>query len=233
MDQTKSLPEIFREICAMEIPLGERLSAFSSALRVHGLPWAEAYDDLVARLANGQAGSTAPKPGDAMPPFALADETGRLRTLNEFLSAGPVVLSFNRGHWCEYCEIELTALKQALDEFGRHGARVISIMPETTDTIARASAEKDYAFTVLADENNGYALSCDLAIWLGEPVRELYVANGLQLERYQGSGAWFVPIPATFVVGPDGRIAARYVDPDFRKRMEIDDILAALRAIRQ
>ena len=38
-----------------------------------------------------------------------------------------------------------------------------------------------------------------------------------------------VPHSATFVVGTDGRVKARFVDPDYRKRMAIEDLLAALR----
>ena len=65
--------------------------------------------------------------------------------------------------------------------------------------------------------------------WLGETVRKLFQRDGLDLVRSQGPAAWFVPIPATFVVGPDHKIVARYVDPDFRRRMDIDDIIAALK----
>jgi peroxiredoxin len=69
-----------------------------------------------------------------------------------------------------------------------------------------------------------------LAIRLGDRVRTLYLSHGLNLERFQRSSNWFVPIPATFVVGRDGVIVARHVDPDFRKRMDIEDIIAALKA---
>jgi peroxiredoxin len=53
---------------------------------------------------------------------------------------------------------------------------------------------------------------------------------GRKLPEYQGNDAWMLPIPATFIVGTDGRVDARFVDPDYRKRMAIEDMLAALRA---
>jgi peroxiredoxin len=89
--------------------------------------------------------------------------------------------------------------------------------------------DRHEAFPVLSDIDNGYALSLGLAIWLGEEVRQLDLENGLHLEKYNGNDTWFLPIPATFVVGKDGRIIDRYVDPDFRSRMEIAGIEAALR----
>jgi peroxiredoxin len=228
--EAQSLEDAFRQICAMEAPLHERMEAFSAAVRQFGLPFAEAYDDLVARIRSGDAGSAAPGPGDRMPSFLLPDSSGRLLDLEDLLAAGPAVISFNRGHWCEYCGIELTAFRQALNEIAAYGASVVSIMPETEAFTAKAAASVGNAFKILSDIDNSYALSLGLAIWLGERVRTLYLSHGLNLERYQASTSWFVPIPATFVVGRDGRILARYVDPDFRHRMDIEDIIAALKS---
>jgi len=228
--EANSLEDAFQKICAMEAPLGARMEAFSAAVRKFGLPFAEAYDSLVERLQSGHAGSKAPRPGDTMMPFVLPDTKGRLVNLDELLEKGPVVISLNRGHWCEYCAIELKALHEALEEISACGASVVSIMPETEAYTSVASRRIDNAFRVLSDIDNSYALALGLTIWLGEPVRKLYLSHGLRLEQYQGTSSWFVPIPATFVVGRDGRIIDRFVDPDFRKRMEIEDILAALKS---
>ncbi len=228
-----SVRDAFEQICAMETPLHERMAAFSQAVREFGLPFAEAYDDLVARIRSGEAGSTAPEPGEPMPEFLLPDSSGRLVSLDDILAEGPAVVSFNRGHWCEYCTIELTALRQGLNEIAAHGAKVVSIMPESEAFTARAAGNAGNRFKVLSDIDNGYALTVGLAIWLGERVRALYLSHGLNLERFQNSPNWFVPIPATFVVGRDGVIVARHVDPDFRNRMDIEEIVAALMPLRQ
>jgi peroxiredoxin len=226
--QADSLAEAFQQIAASEGPLHQHLAAFSEAVRVHGLPFAEAYDDLVARLRSEQAGSTAPKAGDRIPSFLLPDKDGQLFDLEDLLAEGPAVISFNRGHWCEYCAIELAAFGQAMTEIRGHGATIVSIMPEGPELTARVSARIGNAFTVLSDFDNSYSTSLGLAIWLGERVRKLYLSHGLRLQQYQGNESWFVPIPATFVVGQDGHILARHVDPDFRNRMDIEDILSAL-----
>jgi peroxiredoxin len=228
--QAQSLEQAFQQICAMEAPLHERMAAYSAAVRTFGLPFAEAYDDLVARIRSGEAGSTAPQVGERMPSFLLPDNAGRLLDLQDLIADGPAVISFNRGHWCEYCQIELTALSQALQEIGRHGATVTSIMPETEAFTKEAAAKAGNSFRILSDIDHGYALSLGLVIWLGERVRKLYLSHGLDLAKFQGSSSWFVPIPATFVVARDGRILARYVDPDFRRRMDVEDIIAALKA---
>ena len=227
-----SVQDAFEKICAMEAPLHERMAAFSEAVREFGLPYAEAYDDLVARIRSGEAGRAAPAPGEPMPEFLLPDSSGRLVSLDDLIGEGPAVISFNRGHWCEYCKIELTAFRQGLNQIATCGAKVVSIMPESEAFTTKAAANSGNAFKVLSDIDNGYALTVGLTIWLGDRVRTLYLSHGLNLERFQNTANWFVPIPATFVVGRGGMIVARHVDPDFRNRMDIEDIVAALKVLR-
>jgi len=233
MTSQRTLEDIFREICAREGPLRERLEDFSRAVRDLSLPFAEAYDDLVKRLERGEAGRGTPDVGARMPSFLLPDSTGHLVSLEDLIRTGPAVLSFNRGHWCEYCAIELSALSQAFDEIAAQGAVVVSIMPETREFVATARSRCGSRFEILSDIDNSYALEVGLVIWLGDRVREIYVAHGLHLERYQRSGAWFLPIPATFVVGQNGLISGRFVDPDFRRRMQIDEVVTAIEHAKQ
>jgi peroxiredoxin len=86
---------------------------------------------------------------------------------------------------------------------------------------------------VLTDIDNGYALSLNLAIWVGDELRHLMGASGRDLPRYQGNDTWFLPIPATFVIARNGRIVARFIGPDYRKRMAVEDLLAALKNARE
>jgi peroxiredoxin len=83
---------------------------------------------------------------------------------------------------------------------------------------------------MLTDLDNGYALSLNLAIWLGEELARELASLGRSLPDYQGNAAWMLPIPATFVVGRDGVVKARFVDPDFRRRMAVEELIAALKA---
>jgi hypothetical protein len=101
-------------------------------------------------------------------------------------------------------------------------------MPDRQQFVGRLRSETWGMLPILTDIDNGYALSLGLVIWLGERIKELMRGRGYHLETYHGNDGWFVPLPATFVVGKDGRVITRFVDPDFRKRMELDDILAAL-----
>jgi peroxiredoxin len=159
----------------------------------------------------------------------MTDSEGHLVELSALLRKGPLVISFNRGPWCDYCGLELHALSRAYPEIVADGGEVVSIVPET-GLYARALREsRGLPFRVLTDLDLAYAFSLGLVFWVGDKIKAAYRQFGIDLERFQGHGGWLLPIPATIVVGKDGRIKARFVDPDFRHRMAIEDILAALR----
>jgi peroxiredoxin len=103
-------------------------------------------------------------------------------------------------------------------------------MPEGQRFAAQFKAEGQVHYPVLTDIDNGYALSLNLAIWVGDEMQKLLEAGGRQLPDYQGNNAWVLPIPATFVIAQDGFITARFIDPDYRKRMAIEDLLSALKS---
>jgi len=163
-----------------------------------------------------------------MPPFLLPDETGRLVSLKSLTDRGPVAVMFYRGHWCPYCRLNVRAVIQAQDRIKALGAQTVAIMPETQAYAEKFKAEAGAPFPVLTDLDNGYALSLNLAIWLGTEIQRLLSYQ--DMASFQGNDGWVLPIPATFVVGRDGLVKARFVDPDFRKRMEIDDLIDALKS---
>jgi peroxiredoxin len=213
----------------MDASLGERLQALANAVQQLSPPFAETVDRLISRLQQSDAGATAPQPGDPMPPFHLPDEHGHLVALSDLLNHGPVAVTFHRGHWCPYCRINTDALAKAQKDIAVEGAQVVAVMPDRQQFAAEFKTELRAPFPVLTDVDNGYALSLNLAIWVGEEMERFIAAAGWDVPKFQGNNSWFLPIPATFVVGQDGYVKARFVDPDYRKRMEIEDVLAALR----
>ena len=165
-----------------------------------------------------------------MPSFILPDETGRLVSLKALLESGPVAITFHRGHWCPWCRITINALVRVNGEISRAGGQVVAIMPDRQPFAAEFKREAGSPFPVLTDMDNGYALSLNLAIWLGPDLTQLLSSFGRSLPDYQGNDAWILPIPATFVVGQDGIVRARFVDPDFRRRMTVEELIDALKA---
>jgi peroxiredoxin len=223
------LEEAFVRCRDMDASLAERLQAFADAVSAFGPQFQDAVDVLVERLKQHDVGENAPKPGDKMPNFVLPDERGQLVSLDTMLQNGPVAVTFHRGYWCPYCRINTRALAEAQDQIMAECGQVAAIMPDREHFTAELKAESDAPFPILTDFDNGYALSLNLAFWVGDDMQKLMTGAGWDVSRSQGSDTWLLPVPATFVVGTDGEVKARFVDPDYRKRMTIEDLLSALR----
>jgi len=103
-------------------------------------------------------------------------------------------------------------------------------MPDRQQFAAEFKSELKATYPVLTDLDNGYALSLNLVIWVGAEMERMISAAGWDIPNYQGNTSWTLPIPATFVVGMDGQVKARFVDPDYRKRMAIEGLITALRS---
>jgi len=226
------LREFFAQCREMDASLNERLALYSQGVRKFLPPYAAAVDGLIQRLNAAGAGGNAPQPGELMPPFVLPDETGQLVSLEELLQSGPVAVTFHRGHWCPWCRISINALVRVSVEIKKAGGQVVAIMPDRQKFAAEFKREAGSPFPVLTDMDNGYALSLNLAIWLGPELEGLLSSYGRALPDYQGNDAWTLPIPATFVVAHDGIIRAQFVDPDFRRRMAVEEFVGALKAAR-
>lgn len=223
------LEEAFQDARAMDASLGEKLDHVARAVRTLSDEFADGVDRLVERLRQADVGADSPRPGEEMPPFILPDDKGELVSLENELKKGPVAVIFNRGHWCPYCRLNTTALASAQRHLGDAG-EIIAITPERSLYAKQMKDEAGADFPVLTDLDNGYAMSLNLAFWVGEEMRRLMTTGGFIPSPAQGNDAWFLPIPATFVVGQDGRVKNRFIDPDYRKRMQIEDLIASLRS---
>ena len=228
--KSETLEEAFIRSRDMEASLAERLQAFADAVRRWNPTFQDAVDRLVVRLREHAAGEDAPKPGEPMPSFVLPDETGHLVSLEELLKKGPLAITFHRGHWCPYCRINTTVLSKAQEEIMAEGGQVVAIMPDRAQFAAELKSKSEVPFPILADIDNGYALSLNLAFWVGAEMQQLMTAAGWDVSRSQGSNTWLLPIPATFIVGTDGEVKARFVDPDYRTRMTVEALIAALKS---
>ncbi|ESY66221.1 MULTISPECIES: peroxiredoxin-like family protein [Mesorhizobium] len=215
----------------LDAPLNERLAVIATAVRRLNADFADAVDRLVERLEQQEAGAMAPAPGDIMPGFLLPDDEGRLIGLSDILLQGPAVVTFQRGHWCPYCRLNAIGIVEAQQEIATLGGQVVAIMPERRKFAKAMKTAVGAQFPFLTDMDNGYALSLNLAIWIGAEMEQL-MGVAYDIPKFQGNSSWFLPIPATFVVGKNGVITDRFVDPDYRRRMDIDDLIEALRRAR-
>ena len=168
----KDLRNAFEQARALDGSMAERLDVFADATRKLHPSTAAIVDRLVARLKEHDAGNDAPKQGDVMPPFVLPDDNGRLVSLKDLLAQGPVVVTFHRGHWCPYCRISISTLVKAQPRIEALGARMVAIVPDREQFAAEMRQDCNVNFPILCDMDNGYAMSLNLAIWIGAEMQE-------------------------------------------------------------
>lgn len=227
-----SLSEVL-ESCAkrcreMDAPLGVRLKTFADDVRRLDPVFANVVDRMVAHLLRVEAGVGAPNVGEQFPLFVLPDQNGHLVCLERLLRNGTTVISFHRGHWCPYCRISADALAGVEPELRSAGAQLVIITPETQRFSRELTADAKATCPILTDLDCGFALDIGVAFNVSDEKRAAMTRAGFDISGFNGNSNWTLPIPATFVVGGDGTVRARLVDPDYRHRMGIEDIVRAV-----
>ena len=190
-----------------------------------------AYDAMMTDLGRTDFLSHALRVGGAFPDFLLPDAEGRLVSRNDLLAHGPAVVSFFRGTWCPYCAVTLDALQEDLPRIEAQGATLVAVTPETGGLALEMKRRHQAGFTVLADVDQGLAMACGVVFRVPEAYRRLLESRDIDLAKRQGNAAWFLPVPATFVLDRAGIVRWAFVDVDFTRRAEPDDVLAALAAL--
>ncbi|MBF2054321.1 MAG: AhpC/TSA family protein [Candidatus Sericytochromatia bacterium] len=167
----------------------------------------------------------------AFPDFSLPNALGQRLSLQDILKHGPAVISFYRGSWCPYCNIELRAHQQLLPELQALGAQLIAISPEQPDHSLSLKEKQSLEFEVLSDSDNQLAKQLGLVFELSLDLDQLYqqVLQANVAER-NGSTSPQLPMPATYVLNRAGDIVLAHVQEDYAQRLEPAEILAALKA---
>jgi peroxiredoxin len=184
-----------------------------------------ATDELIA---SGQALRTL-KVGDKAPVFTLNDPEGNPVSSAELLAKGPLVISFYRGVWCPYCNMELQALEEALPQYRELGANLVAISPQTRVNSRKSVRQNQLSFPILSDVKSRVAEAFGLRFKLPDYLIDLYKGFGNDLPVFNDDDAWVLPMPGRFVIGQDGVIAYAEVNPDYTQRPEPTDLLPALR----
>lgn len=184
-------------------------------------------------LANSGILDQSLKIGDTIPEFTLPNAAGQVISSQDLLAQGPIVITFYRGGWCPYCNLELRALQQALKAVEATGAILVAISPETPDNSLTTQQKNDLEFPVLSDNANHVARQFGLVFQLPAALQAVYSEFGIDLATHNGNSHFELPIPATYVVQANGKIAFAFADADYTKRANPTDIINALTSLQQ
>ena len=214
--------------------LQDKLDAFKADFRAGKPPYnappeihpimERATEELIA---SGQAGR-AIKAGDRAPEFRLRDQDGNEVSSAELLAKGPLVVTFYRGVWCPYCNIERQAINEVLPQLQALGANVVAISPQTAVNSRKSVRTNSLGFPVLSDTNNDVAGAFGLRFALPDYLVELYKKLKNDLPAFNGDPSWTLPMPGRYVIGADGVVLYSEVNPDYTHRPDPSDMFAVL-----
>ena len=210
--------------------LQDRLDAFKAEFRAARPADVRAtMERATAELIASGAASRALKAGDRAPAFMLEAQDGNPVSSADLLARGPMVVSFYRGVWCPYCNMELQALEDARSDFEAAGANLVAISPQNRVNSRKSVRENTLGFPILSDAGNAVAAAFGLRFALPGYLVDLYKSLGNQLPAFNGDDSWTLPMPGRFVIGSDGVVVYAEVNPDYTRRPEPADMLPAIR----
>ena len=166
--------------------------------------------------------------GETAPAFKAQDGAGRTVELRQLLKKGPVVLYFYRGQWCPFCNKELSQLQDSLQVLTSKGAQVVVVTPETPENIDKTVAKTKATFPIVHDQNLTIMKAYKTAFTVDDATAQKYQGFGVDLKKANGLDQAVLPVPATYVIGRDGKIKFAFFNPDYRHRASVRQVAAAL-----
>ncbi|MGP9435866.1 peroxiredoxin-like family protein [Ewingella sp. AOP8-B2-18] len=181
-------------------------------------------------IASGQA-ERAVKVGDRAPAFLLQDENNQPISSAELLAKGPLVVTFYRGAWCPYCNMELQAINEVLPEIQALNGSVVAISPQTQPNSRKVVRNNQLSFPVLSDVNGEIAAAFGLRFRLPDYLIELYANLKNDLPLINDDPSWTLPMPARYVIGQDGVVLYAEINPDYTQRPDPSELLPVLKLV--
>jgi peroxiredoxin len=180
---------------------------------------------VMSSFAQMQAKPEGLKVGDIAPEFSAINQEGKIVQLKKLLHKGDVVLIFYRGQWCPYCNKQLSKVNDSLATITAKGATVLAITPETEDNVAKTITKTKASFDVLSDKGLAIMNSYKVSFAVDEKTIEKYKGYGIDFEKANGTNGANLPVPATYIIGKDGKIKYVFFNNDYSKRASVQDIL--------
>lgn len=165
------------------------------------------------------------KVGDKAPQFQGSDNSGQPFKLKDQLKKGDVVIIFYRGEWCPFCNKQLSELNDSLSLITAKGATVVAISPETKENVDKTVEKSKASFPIISDDAMGIMKMYKVNFAVDEATQVNYKKYGIDFSKANGSNGANLPVPATYIVGKNGRIKYVFFNPDYKVRSSVQDLL--------
>lgn len=173
------------------------------------------------------------KTGDALPPFELKNQNGEIVRSEDLLARGPLVVTFFRGVWCPYCNLEVKEIEAYAEAIRDAGASLVAISPQQEQSAQATIRNNKLSYDVLIDDGNAYARRLGTVFELPDDLKDIYKDFGIVLPDHNGDDSWTLPMPTRLVVAQDGTIVDADINPDYTVRPDPSETLGALKKTAQ
>lgn len=168
--------------------------------------------------------------GEKAPDFSLSNATDKTIKLSDLLKKGKVVLTFYRGSWCPYCNLQLAHYQKTLNEIHDLGAELVAISPQTPDESLNVKEKNELDFEVLSDNGNIVARKYTTVFKNADAPVNMMTELGFDFDAHYSDDSRELPIPAVFVINKDATVLfAKSLGGDYRNRVEVSEIINALK----
>jgi len=210
--------------------LQEKLDAFKADFETNTAPPAavEAFHRSNQELIDAGNAERALKAGDRAPEFTLSDSDGNAVSSAALLAQGPLVLTFYRGVWCPYCNLELQALEEVVGDIKARGASLLAISQQSAANSRNSQRQNNLSFPILTDQGGDLAQAFGLRWELPPYLIDVFKSFKVELPVFHDDDKWTLPMPARYVIDRDGVIAYAEVNPDYTRRPEPSDLFPVL-----
>lgn len=230
-----SFQEVLASIAGSRLPLQGKLDAVKAEFETNiaPKPVVEALHRATNELIAAGAAAKALKAGDIAPEFMLPDADGKPVSSKDLLAKGPLVLTFYRGVWCPYCNLDLQALEAARAEIEARGASLVAISQQSAPNSRKSQRQNGLAFPILSDKGGDIGARFGVRWTAPDYLREVHKTLGADLPQFNGEDSWTLPMPARYVIAQDGTIAYAEVNADYTLRPEPSVVFPVLERLRQ
>lgn len=188
----------------------------------------EIFEKSITDLKTQNIENKSIKIGTIVTPFSLLNTQNQLIHSKDILSKGKMILAFFRGSWCPYCNLELRELQNNIAKIAGKNATLVAVSPQSPDHSMALTEKHELTFEVFTDKNNALAKQLGISFKLQEFALPIYQAIGIDLKDFNLNDENTLPIPAVLVIDTDGCVIYKFIDSDYRNRLDIDELIQSL-----
>lgn len=165
--------------------------------------------------------------GETFPGLEVTGMDGATIAFDKITKERPTVLIFYRGGWCPYCNRHLSAIGQNEADILKLGYQVVAISPDKAEKLQETADKDEVKYRLFSDASGELSKAAGIAFQAPDSYGQRL------LDWSGGENTGFLPVPSVFVLNTKGEILFEYINPNYKKRMSRELLLAVLKALQE